>query len=51
MPASHGRQLAHNPAYYAGSVYFAESTDNITHEVTYLEAVEASGDGFSRRWC
>jgi hypothetical protein len=33
-------------AYYAGSVYFAESTDNITHEVTYLEAVEASSDGF-----
>ena len=33
-------------AYYAGGVYFAESTDNITHEVTYLEAVETASDGF-----
>ena len=50
----HGKTCAGEPcdgnwriiAYYAGSVYFAESTDNITHEVTYLEAVETASDGF-----
>ena len=33
-------------AYYAGSTYFAPSTDNITHEITYLEPVVAEGAGF-----
>jgi hypothetical protein len=33
-------------AYYQGSTYFAEATDNVTHEIEYLAKVEAASDGF-----
>ncbi len=33
-------------AYYQGSTYFAEATDNVTHDIEYLAKVETASDGF-----